>query len=404
MTSFGNEIKEVSSLLSQCYRDGENSFNESTAFDAVGPKGVFSPEDRGSQIPLSGIIRRLNSIDSNKCPERRPQFKNFTTSVPDLPIRTRTTLFEKNSDALLERPHVLLEGPSREGAVANFVPPVKHRPDVFNEDVADDGRLIAKFEELLEVSLQMGPADLVEIFFPVFVDPPAIRIEDSSKGSHEVRKGLTPSADVDHKNRNQSGARSPQPSLALVLPPAGLIDIRNRLGLQVSPSLLNGIGEGFADVLLAGRNRSQGDLHVEVIFEEFFDLSFGEMKTTRKKSDGSHEPRTEILLRHRFRQSGLRPVAAAGTFQHVALIFCDVRLDLRNFEHLVPSRMGINPPHSAAADTTGFRLESNDFVDILDRNKFTGGFAMAGLRPSEPSGRRFRFARRCRGRISRWGH
>jgi hypothetical protein len=107
-------------------------------------------------------------------------------------------------------------------------------------------------------------------------------------------------------------------------------------------------------------------------------------EATHQKGDECRQPRAGLTGRDASRQFRTSRLGAAAANESVALVFCDVRLDLRQFPDLMPQRRRIASAQTLTATTALARFERLNVVALLRGEQRPLVLGMARLTASFP--------------------
>ena len=74
---FADVSEDVAGLLSTCFDDGQHRLHEAAATGTLRAEGKLSPNDRVTQGPFAGIVRRLHAIHFQKRPQPGAMLPQF---------------------------------------------------------------------------------------------------------------------------------------------------------------------------------------------------------------------------------------------------------------------------------------------------------------------------------------
>lgn len=158
---------------------GEHPLREAVPRRALAAEGVLAPEHAHAQGPLRVVVRRLPPFHGREQPQRRIQLQDIGAKGRRLGIRAAAAPLQHPLEFARDR---LQPGPQSRSVhfAAAELPPIGE--EAFHHLQAGPPNCIggpSSIDELLEVSLQMGPADLTALQRQLVVDRPAIATDDS---------------------------------------------------------------------------------------------------------------------------------------------------------------------------------------------------------------------------------
>lgn len=269
---------DVSLLQTQRAHDCQKSLHQTTTRFAVTTSAPLAPQYCRTQGPLGSVVRRLNTLDPDECPQRRFQ----TQQVPAHRCRLDAAALEASLEHL-SKPGPLtadipLQTRTPKRPIADPVPPAKEIFEKQQKFSADVTAFIIAVDHRLEIPFQMSPAQLPLIKVQTVVGTPAVAGNQTVNPlAQKSGQALPTPASVDDKAGDGLCDRRPQPASAASLFPTGLVDVPRRSRSDGSYRLGMGTGQSLTGLLLGLVNGPDGDGHLEKGLDDFFQSSLGEV-------------------------------------------------------------------------------------------------------------------------------
>ncbi len=367
-------------LFAGCKEGCHDALDKTTAFFALSTKADFSPKHALADCPLGNIVRWLDTLVVDECPDVLLFGKKTLADPGHRACAAHLPVDEKIGYLDSQFFHPMLEGGHEEGAVSDPVPPVKHQVGFVHQLLADLPGGSRHFRKALEPSQQMGPTKLTKALVNA-IGRPTIRTQDSAKATKQLLGRVPSSTDVDHEHGHRRGDRHPQPCLLVGLTPAGLVGIHHASGLRMAVCFCHRKPDRFADVLLASRDRTDADVQPEYVGHDVFDEALALVVDAGQQRDHDLRVRAEVPSRHPPRQTSLCVVAAVFANSRKHLPLGNDRSDFWNIPNLMTPRTGQLDAQSFATTllaSTG--LDDVDMIHFFLGQQLPGVPFVAGLR------------------------
>jgi hypothetical protein len=205
------------------------------------------------------------------------------------------------------------------------------------------------------------------------------------------------------KDRAPSGNRRPQPGPLPPFPPAGFVQVRRRLLLDIRACLGHRLCHGLHGRLLQVRNGAQTQQEAKQLLPNTLGGAFGQVIRPRAQGCDRLHPGPKAPSGNPSWQFGPGRCATDRAYQALQLIFGDQERHGRNLGHLMLPGLGLVPLQGVLATGAALGLDRDHQIDCLYRQhgpclslvaRLSAGSTSTGLaaRPF-PSGLR---------RIARW--
>jgi len=376
----GQVVQDVAALLPTGRHDGQHPLHEPTPVQTVGPTADSPPDDRMPQRPLHCVVRRLNPFDACECPQTLLDLEDLEAGRRSSRARTPRPILQGLLDLPTQTAHPLLEPNPSQGPISYSVP-VAEQPVRQREQTPPGRRTVATpVDHRLEIATQMRPADL-----PPRGHDPLIRAESITADHLAIfaaQEGFGDRAAPflgDSKDREPTGHRRPQPGLAAVLTPRGLVDVCHLGSMDGSREFVVRSLQSRSRLPFQLGDHPGGDREGEQITGQLLDLSLAEAVGPREHGQHGLEVGAEASRRDTQGQAAARRLAAVGARQAMEPILVDDRLDLGQFGDLMDEGFGIVTGEMVTTTTTGSRLAVDGLANLLRRDQTAVGFAMSGL-------------------------
>ena len=147
------------------------------------------------------------------------------------------------------------------------MPPLEELAPPLLKALAESTQLAPSLDELLEIPLEVAPADLAALSGVPDVPRPAVADEVAPIAfSQQLLGDVRASTEADREDGNQRGDRRPEPRLLAAHPPTGLVHAdRGCFSLDVGGCLFDALGEGVREVVLKRLDRPERDSDAEAV-------------------------------------------------------------------------------------------------------------------------------------------
>ena len=154
---FDQMLQHRTFLPPERHHNGEDALHEAAPLLALRSEARLPPNHGVSQRLLGGVVRRLDALHPDKCPERLGHQVEVTARILETAFSTKSTHEEK----FFERfDHVRLHDPSKlpatHGSVAYLVPIRKHLSGEVAKSLSKFGSKSASVLPSLEFPEQVG--------------------------------------------------------------------------------------------------------------------------------------------------------------------------------------------------------------------------------------------------------
>jgi len=391
LNRFGDVRKDVSVLLTAGFDHAEHCLDEATAGSALRTERQLAPDHRVTQGPFTRIVRRLDMIVIQKCPQRIESIKDVTAHSGLSAVEFQRPRFE----SVVHRPpqftdissHCL----SRDRAVAVAVPVMKQLLRAFFQLLADGFRFSADVDQALKVAQQVRPAEL--LFANPIVPAVAVAGDDSRKVlSQKLLRNVGGTCISDVKQRESFRDRRPQPGFPVGLFGRCFVHRHRIAARQGVTHLFVAPSQGFrSNVLVLDRQPGTAG-NVAQCFQKQGRAAFALAEIGHQQCRERDEPWTSLSLGNTVGQRRSGRDSTTGTPQPVPLVLGDERLDLWKFEDLVSVWLGIVALKILTATPAMRRFQRDRFGHLFRRNECSLMFGVSFLSAALATGRlAFRF-------------
>lgn len=344
-------------MLSERMRNGHDPFGEAVAPFALRTEGLLAPHHVRAQLAFRVIVRRLDARRVDERPHRRAVREDVRARAAHAGRAEADAGFEVPLEDGTQVADHLAELLDRECSVADLMPPVEQQLRQRGHARAQIAGFARALREARELSNQVSPADLPFLHRPEPELRAPVGHEDPGDGVEERPELPARAVDGHREERGRLGRDRPRRPRRATLPPAGRVDVLDRLLAHVIAHVLDGHGDRVAHALLGFAERAERDLDVEDIAEPADGTSPAHMVDAGHLPDEGEQARAEHPRARAGGQCAARHLAAVA---HDAVLaeLDHVRRDHGNLDHLMAQRRGIGPPRHSRATATAVAGEA----------------------------------------------
>ena len=179
---------------------------------------------------------------------------------------------------------------------------------------------------------------------------------------------MAPRVAMTRKNVTNGGVA--QPGTLRLFGPTGLVDVLNRLILDVTLCGLHGCGQRRTHLVFLGGDAAQTEVRVENRLQNLFHVAVTDAHPARQVAHRRLHPGTKTPRRHPGRKLGGGPGATHQTPQRVLAVLGHFRFDPRQVGYLTPHRLSVLTQQQRPALVTRRRLQVNHVLHLFDGNQF----------------------------------
>src|SRR5262245_18177853 len=379
LAATGEIIEHRAILLTASSHNCENVLHKMTPSQTLRAIAAFAPLHGVPQRTLGGIIGGLKVLHPHESPQGGLARQQLLAGGSRLRAATARPGLQLNPKGAAQPVHITPPRRAVPGAVPHPMPPGKEYSGMFQQPLAYLCSGSPAVDHRLEIPLQMCPAKLVAFqglalvrLGPITGQHRAIALPQHLV--QDLRSARGPEAE----NTDPARHGHPQPTPALLLPPAGFVHI-GVLRLDIDVRVLYGRLYRLGDGLLHRADLPQGQRHAQHLRAE---VGYPALAHPIRSAPQCHQTRQAWpIAKHGNpgRQCPTRRDATLRTRQPMQLIFGNLRSGRRHFNHLMAQRLRITPEQCLPAAPTLGRLIRNHRLHLLDGHQDTLMTGMTGL-------------------------
>src|SRR5215831_7075568 len=387
----GNGCREigqnVQSLKVAGFADGQQARRGQFALGAAVAEADLAPLHTGAQGALDAVVGRLDALVLQEDEEPVVMLEKSRGQIANLAVRALPVLLRQRVNPFSNGDRSLQQLAAIDLATAEFVPQ-SEESGVLGQGIAAESLHRATLGQLYhpkEIAFQVRPAELRLTGVILQIGTETIAAQDAPEhGSQQTNQDFAPPRGryrIDHIPCRHKG---PQEALGAIGPPTRLVDVQHRLILQLLFQFLTGGGDGLAGFFPALLRAPQTDVDSQNLRQQGFHYPARQAADDGQIGDQGGQSRAEVPTSF-LGQRRARAFATPPTDHAIALIFSGVRLDRRQFGHLMPLRfprrlhlLDLGGQRKAAVPTL-FRQDGANLVDLGERQQGPIRPAMAGL-------------------------
>src|SRR5450759_1104612 len=366
MTHLGQELQDISFLLTQGKHRCQNALNKKAALFTLRAKTMFSPKDATPQRALCSIVGGFNSFVINECPKGGLEFDDIGASFAGGGLIGQHANLQQSFDFSpkgLDKNRKVCQA---QGAISNPMPMAEHEFSLLEQQLADHSGFTASFKQCLKIPFQMSPTHLASQWVKSIIGCPSIRSQDTREIlSEQAFDPFCTAGGQQQKDGHQRSRSHPQPGGFTPLMPAGFIHIDTRLLAGIGFGFFHRYFQGGTDRLLLRRNAAQANLGVKANFYQLDHIPVTHSEPPTQIADHRLGPWPKAAFWHIFRPASTRLCPTHQAAQGLQLILRDDWLNLGQFTHLAASWLGIFSQQQGATLVAGVRFATHRTLNLI---------------------------------------
>jgi len=366
-------------LLERCYHC-HHCFDKARPVGTLGPKAAFTPQDTRTDRALCRIVGWVHAFHADERPQSVVHFAYLAADACGLRHSTRLPGLEQPGDFPSDWAHQDAETRVSQRPITDAVPPVKHLADLLPQGFANGLGAPSALDHGFNIPQQMCPADLPPPRRIPTIGTPAIGDQDAAESlAQDFLYHLASTRQAHDKDRHPCGHSHPQPRACPAFTPACFIQMCDGLSLHVGLRFRDGRGQRMCGRLLQVGNGPETHGQTKQGCHHLLGRTLRQMIRARAQGNGRLHARTERPWRHPSRNVCTGDCATARARQSMQLILGHDGLGGRQFGHLMPVRLRIDPGQRLPAVGTLRGKDGNEDVHLCEEHKRARLSCMAGL-------------------------